>query len=107
LTNAKEIIKIRGVAEGKITIEAYQEGDGTLILSISDNGGGISTDVLPKIFDPYFTTKEAGSGIGLYMTQMIIERNHNGSVVAQNIPNGAKFTIILPNKALPLQKELV
>lgn len=64
------------------------------ILTIEDNGGGISDDILPKIFDPYFTTKfkSAGTGIGLYMSYKIIEK-FNASLEASNTNRGAIFTI--------------
>jgi signal transduction histidine kinase len=48
------------------------------------------------VFDPYFTTKDQGSGIGLYMVKMIIERNMDGSVAAANIDDGARFTLSVP-----------
>jgi len=70
------------------------EENGHSIVTISDNGGGISADVLPKIFDPYFTTKRnTNSGIGLYMAKMIIEKKMYGSLTARNIEGGAEFRI--------------
>lgn len=106
LTNAKDAIKHREVNEGRIRIKAYRE-NGEIVIEISDNAGGIDESILQKVFDPYFTTKDSGSGIGLYMTRMIIERNHNGTVVAENRDNGACFTIRIPvNADIPSQKEL-
>lgn len=68
--------------------------------------GGIPTDILDKVFNPYFTTKEQGkgTGIGLYMCKQIIEKNMNGSIYVQNKlfsngENGAEFMIKLPNIA--------
>ncbi len=95
LSNAKEAIKLKGNGNGRITISLHQEDSG-IILKISDNGGGIPEDVLPRIFDPYFTTKPTGSGIGLYMTRMIVEQNMSGKIFAENIENGACITISLP-----------
>ena len=66
------------------------------MLSVEDNAGGIPGDVLPKIFDPYFTTKEQGSGIGLYMSKMIVERNFKGRIKAANTAAGALVTITIP-----------
>ena len=68
------------------------------VLSISDNGGGISAEALPHIFEPYFTTKDpiSGTGIGLYMAKVIIEKHMSGSLVARNTAEGAEFIIELP-----------
>jgi signal transduction histidine kinase len=79
----------------KITLE---RNDTNAIITISDNGGGIPDDVLPKIFDPYFTTKHKsqGTGLGLYMSKEIIVKHLNGKIEASNNDVGAVFTITLP-----------
>jgi len=95
LSNSREAIKSSGVPEGKITVRLYeQEGRGCV--SISDNGGGIAADVIDKIFEPYFSTKDMGTGIGLYMSKMIIERSMNGAIETHNIEGGAEFVIAIP-----------
>ncbi len=69
IVNAKEAVIGRTQAgEGRIAIRVGREGKKVLV-AVEDNGGGIAADVLPRIFDPYFTTKDKGSGIGLYMTK--------------------------------------
>lgn len=95
LANAKDAIQPRMESGGRIKIGLSCFG-GLGILAIEDNGGGIPEDVLPKVFDPYFTTKEKGSGIGLYMSKMIIERNFNGKIEATNTEQGTLVTITLP-----------
>ncbi len=67
-------------------------------ITIQDNGGGIKKEYLEKIFDPYFTTREKGSGIGLYMSKVIIEHHMKGRLSVKNKANGALFTITLPKK---------
>lgn len=74
------------------------QNDRSIQLCIEDNGGGIPEEAFERIFEPYYTTKEGGqgSGIGLYMSKMIIEQNMGGKLMASNGPLGASFTIIIP-----------
>ncbi|MDX4071199.1 HAMP domain-containing sensor histidine kinase [Aliarcobacter skirrowii] len=77
-----------------------------VFINIIDNGGGVPDDILPKIFEPYYTTKykSAGTGIGLYMSKQIIEKHLNGEISCKNIKlevdkkvfKGASFTITIP-----------
>lgn len=70
--------------------------DNRLCLSVSDNGPGIAPEKMDSIFDPYFTTKEEGSGLGLWIAQQIVTA-HAGTLRACNKqPSGAQFTICLP-----------
>jgi signal transduction histidine kinase len=92
ISNAKDILIEKNIKNPKIKI--YLEKNKENILCIEDNAGGIKEEIIDKIFDPYFTTKyEYGTGIGLYMTKMIVEDKMNGSVYAKNSPNGAIFFI--------------
>lgn len=95
LVNAKEAILAKHIKNGNIYIELHEE-NGCAVLTVEDNAGGIPEDVLPRIFDPYFTTKDQGSGIGLYMVKMIIEKNMGGHIEAVNTERGAKFSFVLP-----------
>jgi PAS domain S-box-containing protein len=114
ITNARDAIVERrqngsmdAGEEGFIGIDVFRD-DGTLRMEISDNGGGIPDGIIDRIFDPYFTTKEGekGTGIGLYMSKVIIEQHIGGRLRASNrvssdvsnhVSNGAAvFTIELP-----------
>jgi len=79
-------------AEIKITTQNTSTG---IIMEICDNGGGISDDIIDKIFDPYFSTKDEknGSGLGLYMSKMIIEEHHKAKLYISNYNNSQGFPI--------------
>jgi signal transduction histidine kinase len=82
---------------GELTLQG-SASDGHVVLSLIDTGAGIAPDVLPKIFEPFFSTKAnaGGSGLGLPTTRKIIEA-HGGSIDVQSEPGkGTKFTIRLP-----------
>ena len=96
LKNAEDNFLEKKVQNPKISVVCEREDD-SLIISICDNGGGIPKDILPKIFDPYFSTKEEknGTGLGLYMSKLIIEEHNDGIFNAINTGNGVCFEIIL------------
>ncbi len=83
--------------QGRIEIQAGV-AEGTLSVTVRDNGPGIPLEKLAAIFDPYFTTKPEGSGLGLWIAQQIVSA-HGGQLRAQNAPTGgALFTVQLPLK---------
>lgn len=92
--NAMTAIVCNNETEGLIQIELTVRS-GRLNICISDNGGGIDVSSLEKIFDPYFSTRENGSGIGLYMSKVIIEHHMQGFLTVQNYNDGTKFCIEL------------
>jgi signal transduction histidine kinase len=99
LNNAKDAIikkqKESGSFQGHVTI-AYTDNK----ITVSDNGGGIPETIMERIFEPYFSTKfsSQGTGIGLYMSKTIIERNMQGTIRAYNEGEGAAFEIVLPKE---------
>ena len=69
---------------------------GDLRLSVSDDGPGIESDALGKLFQPFFTTKSKGTGLGLWLSQRIV-RDHGGTIAVESVAGkGASFTITLP-----------
>lgn len=81
----------------KILINAYTDNE-SLVIHIEDNALGINSDLLDKIFEPYFTTKHKaqGTGLGLYIAKMIVENSLLGFLSVENKQNGACFTIKIP-----------
>ena len=96
INNARDIFIERAIESPRLLIRV-NEDNGHSIVTISDNAGGIPSDVLDKIFNPYFTTKDEkhGTGIGLYMCKQIIENNMHGQITARNNDDGAVFTITI------------
>lgn len=94
ILNAKDILIQREVENPKIDLLVDYK-DGYSIISVKDNAKGVKKEHLELIFEPYFTTKSAskGTGLGLYMSKMIIEKNMNGELSVQNTNNGALFII--------------
>lgn len=92
LINAVQAISARG----KIRIRTWQYSDSQQAISIEDNGCGIDLSLQKKIFDPFFTTKASGTGLGLALSQRIINA-HQGDIRVTSLPGyGATFTLILP-----------
>ena len=97
LKNSQDNFREKEIKNPKVTIDCKCIGNNKVILKICDNGGGIEEDVLPKVFDPYFSTKSEknGTGLGLYMSKVIIEEHHKGKLFVNNYDKGACFSIEL------------
>ena len=81
---------------GCVTVRTGSDADGWARLEVEDNGAGIPPQDLPRLFTPFFTTKERGSGLGLATVQRIVDA-HRGTVVAGNaVSGGARFVVRLP-----------
>jgi signal transduction histidine kinase len=93
LNNAREACVDRQVADARIAVHLFKNNDKSVV-TITDNAGGIPEEIIGKVFDPYFSTKESGgTGIGLYMSKTIIEKNMKGRLSVRNNGNGAEFRI--------------
>lgn len=94
LNNARDVLTERKIVSPRIEINLFREGH-RHIATISDNAGGITDAIIDRIFEPYFTTKDAdkGTGIGLYMSKTIIENRMNGKISVRNTDRGAEFRI--------------
>ncbi len=97
VVNALEVFVLRKTPSPKLILECREEGN-TVVFSVTDNAGGIEAKALSSLFDPYFTTKkhDGGTGLGLYIAKIIVERQLKGNIRAENIGDGASFTIFLP-----------
>jgi DNA-binding response OmpR family regulator len=94
LKNAEDILIHKKIKKPKIVLTITQS-----TLTVSDNGGGIPERILQQIFDPYFSTKleKEGTGLGLYMSKIIVEEHCNAKLHVENCEGGAVFSIIFPS----------
>ena len=99
LENAIDNFKLSNKENKTINIVCKEENK-KVILILEDNSGGISVEIIDKIFDPYFTTKfkKEGSGLGLYMAKLLIEQSIGGKLDVLSKDYSTKFKIILPKE---------
>jgi signal transduction histidine kinase len=91
LLNAIQAIEGRGM----ITVEIGQRGEDAFVI-VSDNGRGISSEHLPNIFRPFYTTKGNGTGLGLSLARRIVEEHQGHVEVTSSVGKGTKFVVFLP-----------
>ncbi|MGE4455653.1 MAG: PAS domain S-box protein [Arcobacteraceae bacterium] len=102
LSNAKDALVHNNIDEKHVMISLSMNNN-NIKIEVKDNGGGIKEDIQEKIFDPYFTTKHQhqGTGLGLYMSNQIVQNHFNGQITVQNITTefgtGACFVIEFPS----------
>ena len=96
IKNAEDVLVEKKIENPTIKIRCYSDAD-TATLEIEDNAGGIDESIIQKIFEPYFTTKDEhnGTGLGLYMSKIIIEEHCDGVLSVSNDRDGAVFKIVL------------
>lgn len=96
ISNARDILVEKKIIEPSISLSIENRGINTIV-KVADNAGGITEEYFDLIFDPYFSTKDSskGTGLGLYISKLIIERNMGGELSVYNDEKGAVFKIVL------------
>ena len=96
IANARDAFDENKIEDKKILLKSYMK-DQKCIIEVIDNAGGVPVDVIDRVFEPYFTTKEQGkgTGLGLYMSKKIVRENLDGDINVQNLQDGAKFSVEL------------
>jgi C4-dicarboxylate-specific signal transduction histidine kinase len=98
LNNAKEALVQREIIDKSILIHTAIDAH-NIQITVEDNAGGIASEHSDKIFNPYYTTKDqsGGTGLGLYISKIIIEHNMGGEIAAANTETGACFILKIPH----------
>ena len=96
LSNAKDELVRRKIKDPKIILRIGEDKDRSVV-EIEDNAGGIKIEPIEKVFEPFYTkNKVNGTGVGLFMSKLIVENNMDGRLLAKNTNKGAKFIIVVP-----------
>jgi len=101
INNARDALSLMSSQESLLRI-SLEKRNGLAVLQIENNGGDIPLEVLPHIYDPYYTTKDGvhGAGLGLYMAKLIVENHHDGVLFAESAEGKTKFTCTIPMEEL-------
>ncbi len=99
ISNAKDALLEKNIENKKINLSLKSVGDNAEII-IKDNAGGVPKEIIDKIFDSYFSTKseQNGTGLGLYMSKIIISEHFHGEIEVFNDEDGAVFKLVLPKR---------
>ena len=103
---AKQVVQIASFVPTKtraIRVGTELQGEKAVVISVEDSGPGIERKKMDTVFDAFVTTKATGMGLGLALSQMIIERHGGQMVVVPSANNGAHFRITLPIESTALQ----
>lgn len=102
LSNSKDAVELKAIENPYVCITVATSNN-FIVFEVQDNAGGIPDEIIGQIFQPYFTTKSEknGTGLGLYMSSIIIEKHLFGTITAANKNQGTSFTITLPIKQDP------
>jgi PAS domain S-box-containing protein len=97
LKNSQEALIANQENKRFIKVRIFEK-ESSVAVEVCDNGGGISDDIIDRVFEPYFTTKDesVGTGLGLYMSKTIIEKHLKGEILVKNREDGVCFYISLP-----------
>jgi signal transduction histidine kinase len=80
-----------------VLVSSQRDGDDVLV-RVTDTGAGIPPEVQPRIFDPYFSTKKTGTGLGLPTVRRVVEEHGGGLTFTSEVGKGTQFTLRLPGK---------
>ena len=97
IQNSKDAFNQNNIKNKKIVIKIYKD-DKNIFLEFIDNALGIDKDLIDKIYEPYFTTKHqsSGTGLGLFISKIIIENSFEGDILYEKLENGSKFILKFP-----------
>lgn len=97
LKNGLDVLNERRVSNPRVEVRGVRR-ENEVVIEVEDNGGGIPDEIIHKIFDPYFSTKneKVGTGLGLHMSKIIVEQHNLGKLLVENSSGGALFRIVLP-----------
>jgi two-component system sensor kinase FixL len=94
--NAAEAMEETPTDERRLVVRTFEDADGNAGVAVSDTGSGVPADYIERLFEPYFTTKPDGTGMGLAICRSTIDA-HSGRIWASNNPaGGATFQFVLP-----------
>ena len=96
VANAAQAIAASGNPDGKVTVGARTDGDGMLVLEVRDTGPGMAPEVLERIGTPFFTTREAGTGLGVANCQRLVGAAGGRMRIESELGKGTSVTIVLP-----------